>query len=724
MCSWNFNPSDLAFGTIINFPTKQIKTVRKQIRRIMQWLPVVAVVGFSSCKKSHDDVAPSTTQTSTSASTAADSSLGNEPANNSPDAVINLSQMVSSEATVAQNTFATVGSTTIYSITGKNAFYYSAGMNVTAAGAPNAYNQNDAVALDYLKNAGTTGDWWGLVTNNGQTSGTPIVQTSNEPAPGFYVSTTALTYQGRSATNPRCYINSTAVPYIVLPPSILAKAKIGDFAAVINKTTGAVSYAIVGDEGEAGTIGAASINAAAKTGINSSPKTGGTTAANLAYIVFPNSGNGYGTSLSSISTNGANLLNSFGGGAYLLSLISQDKTTTTTGSGTTTTTTTGSGTTTTGSGTTTKSGGTTTTGSGTTTTGSGTTTTGSGTTTTTTAPTISGFQVVGYLADWSGVASQVQYSKLTQINYAFALPTASGGITWISNTSLLQSVVSQGHSNGVKVSISIGGWGGSNTSDFAAIASNASTINTFVTNVMSYVSEYNLDGVDIDWEYPTTSNSANYSAMMEALATALHAKGKILSAAVADQDNGAGYPSSTFSFVDMFNIMAYDAGFPQSSITEAQNALSYWAGRGLPKNKAMLGVPFYGDDQTDSNQLPFSSILSQYPTAYSVDEIGGWSYNGISTMQQKTKLAMSSAGGIMIWELSQDAIGTYSLLTTIYNTVKGIAVNTIQENNPVKNTATDATLAVNSNPQNPAAILFFKQEKVAVRREDLLELVS
>ena len=714
--------------------------MRKQIRRIIQLLPVAALVAFSSCKKSHDDVAPSNaTQTSTSASAAADSSLGNEPANNSPDAVINLSQMVSSEATVAQNTFATVGSTTLYSISGKNAFYYSAGMNVTAAGAPNAYNENDAVALDYLKNAGTTGNWWGIVTNNGQPSGTPIVQSSNEPAPGFYVATTALNYQGRSSTNPRCYINSVAVPYIVLPPSILAKAKLGDFAAVINKTTGAVSYAIVGDEGEEGTIGAASINTATKTGINSSAKTGGTTASNLAYIVFPNSGNGYGRSLSDIKSNGTNLLTNFGGGPYLLSLLSQDKTTTTTtGSGTTTTT--GSGTTTTGS----------TTGSGTTTkpttgTGSGTTTTttGSGTTTTkpttpvttpttpvttpttpVTAPTISGFQVVGYLADWSGVASQVQYSKLTQINYAFALPTASGGITWISNTSLLKSVVSQGHASGTKVSISIGGWGGDNTSSFATIASSASTINTFVTNVMNYVSEYDLDGVDIDWEYPTTSNSGNYSALMEALATALHAKGKILSAAVADQDNGAGYPSSTFSFVDMFNVMAYDAGYPQSAYTEATAALSYWAGRGLPASKTMLGVPFYGDDQSDNNQLAFSSILSQYPTAYSMDVVGGWSYNGIATIQEKTKLAMTSAGGIMIWELSQDAVGTYSLLSAIYNTVKGLAVNSvIEKDNTKPSLGVDALAVLNSNPKNPSAIIFFDQRKAAVRREDL-ELVS
>ena len=65
------------------------------------------------------------------------------------------------------------------------------------------------------------------------------------------------------------------------------------------------------------------------------------------------------------------------------------------------------------------------------------------------------FRVIGYMPSWAGDVNAVQYSKLTHINYAFLLPTATGGIQGIDNPSKLQSLVSLAHSNGVKVKISV-----------------------------------------------------------------------------------------------------------------------------------------------------------------------------------------------------------------------------------------------------------------------------
>lgn len=38
------------------------------------------------------------------------------------------------------------------------------------------------------------------------------------------------------------------------------------------------------------------------------------------------------------------------------------------------------------------------------------------------------FRVIGYMPSWAGDVNQVQYSKLTHINYAFLLPTSTGGL--------------------------------------------------------------------------------------------------------------------------------------------------------------------------------------------------------------------------------------------------------------------------------------------------------
>ena len=62
------------------------------------------------------------------------------------------------------------------------------------------------------------------------------------------------------------------------------------------------------------------------------------------------------------------------------------------------------------------------------------------------------FKVVGYLPSWAGNVSDVQFSKLTHINYAFALPTPTGGLQSLGGgAAKLQSLVSAGHAAGKKV---------------------------------------------------------------------------------------------------------------------------------------------------------------------------------------------------------------------------------------------------------------------------------
>jgi GH18 family chitinase len=634
--------------------------VKNKARRLMQWLPLAVVVGFSSCKK-EDNVKPGNTTAQVSQNNMQDTTFTDEAANDSPDEVLSPSAYSATTA-VTKTKIGTEGSIPVYSIAGKNAFFYNAGMSVTACGAPKAYNANDAIALDYLSHAGKPGDWWSLVTDNGTPSGKPLVQTATERAPGYYISMTALTNKNRTAKDPRAYINAAAVPYIVLPPSLAKKAKIGDFAAIINKHTGAVSYAIFADTGEEGVVGESSINAAAKSGINSSAKAGGTKTTDLIYIVFPNSGNGFGRSLYDIRIQGAAQLASFGGGSLLMQLYAATPTQpaptpapvpapkpvptpTPTPAPTpkpvpaptpvpvpiptpvpTPT----------------------------------------PTPTPTPVPVSSGFKVLGYFADWSGQVNQVQFDKLTHINYAFMTPSSSGGISG-GDPALLQSLVSTAHSKNVKVLVSIGGWNNGDHSQFDALAANSSSISNFVTNAINLCNQYNLDGIDIDYEYPNPGQTAtNYANFMSALGSGLHAKGKMLTAAVVDQGStGDGILSSVFNSVDLLNIMAYDAGTPHSTYQEALSSIQYWAGRGLAKSKIMIGVPFYGE-----NGASYASIVAQDPQAPYKDAAAGTNYNGIATMKQKTSLALQQAGGIMIWELSQDTQDGTSLLKAINDDIK------------------------------------------------------
>jgi chitinase len=281
-----------------------------------------------------------------------------------------------------------------------------------------------------------------------------------------------------------------------------------------------------------------------------------------------------------------------------------------------------------------------------------------------------GFKSVGYMPSWAGSVTSIQYSKLTHINYSFALPNANGTLQPIANTAKLQQLVTLGHQNNVKISLAIGGWNDGNDSAFESLAANAGTRTTFVNAVMGAVRQYNLDGVDMDWEYPDPGTSGNnYTALMGQLSTALHSEGKLLTAAVVSEGGTAGgVQPAVFGHVDWLNIMAYDGGSPHANYDWSINAANFWKNRGLPKAKTVLGVPFY----SRPGYLTYAQLVAQDPANANRDcTPSGECYNGLPTIRRKTQWAMANAGGIMNWELSQDATGANSLVSAIYDTVMG-----------------------------------------------------
>ncbi|WP_433825989.1 glycosyl hydrolase family 18 protein [Actinoplanes sp. CA-015351] len=281
-----------------------------------------------------------------------------------------------------------------------------------------------------------------------------------------------------------------------------------------------------------------------------------------------------------------------------------------------------------------------------------------------------GFKSVGYMPSWAGNVASIQFGKLTHINYSFALPNANGTLQPIENTAKLQQLVTLGHQNNVKISLAIGGWNDGNDSAFESLAANSGTRTTFVNTVMNAVRQYNLDGVDMDWEYPDPGTSGNnYTALMGQLGTALHNEGKLLTAAVVSEGGTAnGVQPAVFGYVDWLNIMAYDGGSPHANYDWSINAANFWKNRGLPKAKTVLGVPFY----SRPGYLTYAQLVAQDPANANRDcTPSGECYNGLPTIRRKTQWALANAGGIMNWELSQDATGSNSLVSAIYETVMG-----------------------------------------------------
>jgi GH18 family chitinase len=99
--------------------------------------------------------------------------------------------------------------------------------------------------------------------------------------------------------------------------------------------------------------------------------------------------------------------------------------------------------------------------------------------------------------------------------------------------------------------------------------------------------------------------------------------------------------------------------------------------RGIPKNKLVLGLPFYGYGfgKIDSPvvSMNYKQIVARYPdelsdTMHFSDSVVMY-YNSIATIKRKTRLALQKGGGVMIWQLLGDADGNRSLLSVIDNVV-------------------------------------------------------
>lgn len=293
----------------------------------------------------------------------------------------------------------------------------------------------------------------------------------------------------------------------------------------------------------------------------------------------------------------------------------------------------------------------------------------------------SDFMVIGYLPGARIDTATIQFDKLTHINFSFAIPAKNGGgLDALRNWDKLIGLVKKAHKNNVKVFLSVGGWSigdaPGDDSRFHRMAASQEERNYFVTNVMEVVRRFNLDGVDMDWEYPDIENRSaeDNVLLMKQLADSLHAKNKKLTAAVVHYGNqGEGTKKEIFAIVDWLNLMTYDDDkgqyVPHSPYSLIEKSYNYWVKeRGLPPEKAVLGLPFYGKPRGKLTQYKDLVKAGADPNGDFYDSVF---YNGINTIKAKTEFAVKQKmAGVMIWEISQDTSDQNSLLKAINDAAK------------------------------------------------------
>lgn len=216
--------------------------------------------------------------------------------------------------------------------------------------------------------------------------------------------------------------------------------------------------------------------------------------------------------------------------------------------------------------------------------------------------------VVAYVTSWSEVMPDPQY--MTHINYAFGHVNESFNGVKIDNEERLRQIVDlRKQKPELKVLLSIGGWG---SGRFSEMAANDEYRRAFAADCDRVVKEFALDGIDIDWEYPTSSmanissspdDTENFTLLMQDIRAAIGNEKELTLATVASAryiDFKAILPS-----VDFVNIMAYDmasapkhhsALYPSghSGDITSDGAVTAHLKAGVPLSKLVMGMPFYG----------------------------------------------------------------------------------------------------------------------------------
>lgn len=310
--------------------------------------------------------------------------------------------------------------------------------------------------------------------------------------------------------------------------------------------------------------------------------------------------------------------------------------------------------------------------------------------------------IFGYLQSQFLPEYQIPWHQLTHLSMAFGRVSEEGNLL-ADGLRPLTPIYREGQAKGVKILMSVGG-GSSKT--MSAVLQNDIYRARLVNQLIKAVDEMGLDGLDIDYEEWTggPSGTAGEEDTKKAIALETFYKelrealpeGKLLTAAVSagyeEWNDGWGnynvFRNSMFEYLDLVNVMVYDFTGKWRTSLVAQHAgwdhfvsaARQWSEiREVPREKIILGVPFYGvqflseDSPVGATHIPYIDILATYPgeNPTEKDQIGLLFYNGRPTMKQKSQFVVDNGyGGIMIWALSHDPqTKEESLLQVIYDTL-------------------------------------------------------
>ena len=313
--------------------------------------------------------------------------------------------------------------------------------------------------------------------------------------------------------------------------------------------------------------------------------------------------------------------------------------------------------------------------------------------------------VQGYLPDWElkqFAPEQLALHQLTHVSHAFVAPTRDGHLK-VPDNFQAERVVRAARRAGAKPLLCIGG---ADTDIFRQMAVLPLYRARFVRETALFAHRNGYGGIEVDWEFPKTDvDRAGLVALMAEFRQVCGPKCQ-LNVVV----GGSKYVGDAVDvehlrhIVDYFVIMSYDyhgkwsdfSGYnaPLRPYAKSNGSVAegveYWLDRGVPRDRMIMGLPFYGRSFDAAGAgLPFRESRSylyrdipalralgvqrywdgaaEVPYLRRVDH--GWmlSYDDARSLDLKVRYARERGlAGVMIWQITADVInGRHALLPAV-----------------------------------------------------------
>ena len=285
----------------------------------------------------------------------------------------------------------------------------------------------------------------------------------------------------------------------------------------------------------------------------------------------------------------------------------------------------------------------------------------------------------------------VDPTYITHINFAFGHVNETFNGIRIDNEELLKNIVElKKQKPSLKVLLSVGGWGSGRFSEMAGDEANRKA---FAVDCQRVVKELNLDGIDLDWEYPTSSSAGissspddtnNFTLLCRDIRKEI-GKNKLLTFASASNARYVDF-KAVEPYLDFVNIMTYDlenkrAGQPplhQAGLYRSQytNSSSVEEGviahleAGMPPHKLVLGIPFgskgllRGVGARYGNLTDTAGYIQQWDDVAKAAWLSDMDGNFLQTYEEPRAIGykceyVRSKGlrGAMYWQYSSDVTG-------------------------------------------------------------------